>query len=1110
MIPFHNHSEYSALDGLSTPEEIAQRCVDIGCPCCGLTDHGVVSGHLHFSKALKAKGIKPIFGVELYQGTKTSGFKGNERDQHHLVALAKTDEGLRNLWRLVNATADESHFRNVGRVFWDDLQKYKEGLVVTSACALGLVCKGLRQDDYSALNNYLEIFGDQFYIEIHTYPITSVFRDRDSDEGYTMDAINEGLVNIAQERGIPLIYANDAHYAFPEQWEYHDMYVALQTRQQVDTPVEERTMYHPPGALCIMDEAHVREALSYLPASAVDEAISNSDLLAEQCNASLPESRDNMPVFIPAECPWVSDEQKKMSSVELFVDLVEVGIRNHYGEDNEEAWERALREAETLINDGIYEYFLWGWDEVQFVDSEGIERGPGRGSSAGCIIAYALGITDVDPLHYGLSFERFWNSGRADGFPDIDSDFSTTGRVAIREYLERRLGKDRVCAIGTTGRLKPKATIDRLSRGCGIRDSEADELKKIVDGTTDLEIHGVDQIGWNPKLEPGKVIYVKECVGDLIDEWILADPDREEVRYRFVQLCEHVCSRVQQYGIHASGIVISNHSLPDHLPAYLRGPKESRVAATMFDMSEVDKLHFIKLDVLGLRTLDTLAVWKSMMADKGIDIQWSGLDRQEWPQEMWDMMHTGFTAGVFQIETSAGRRLCGQMNAASMNDLIIINALNRPGPDVDRFLAKRNGKLEITYQHARLEEILGPVLAPTYGEFVFQEQVIAYFNGLGYNLSESDAVRKIMGKKMPESLAALHDGEGEWKDRGYLAMTDRAGIPERAAQNVWDGLERFASYAFNKSHAVSYAIIGFRCLFAKYYAPAEFYAACIQTVEGEKYKEMLPLYINEARRMGIDVYPPDIYKSKANIAVTDGDLYFGFKDIKDVSSSGDYLTQLRESKTVDVSTPDAFIESFESHNKAYLKQQKTIKDEGGVVEGKSPKQKLRANQIANVIAVGAWRNYIPDDRTMAEQQELENELLGVILTDNSAEAFQNNAERIAMCDSWEDLLKPFDIKLVESGSFYQEEVGEDPDFFDYTVPGVVAGVTEKRSKAGESYAKIVIEYESDTLEFVVFHRQWKSNKFMFRMRTPGIFSIRHKPDTEWGESYSFQKGFILR
>lgn len=1150
-IACHVHSEYSALDGWSKISEIADRAEKLDMPSIALTDHGVVSGHLEFDKVMRKRGIKPIFGIEAYQGTKTE-FKGKERDAHHLIILAETDEGLKNLWRLVDATASEDHFRYVGRMFKEDIAKHKDGLIFTSACALGLVPKQAIQGDYDWLNWYMDTLGDNFFIELSTYPGDKGFEDDEDEEPLNTRIINEALVEVGLERGCEFIYGDDSHYADPDQFDLHDAYLAVKTKQSVFTPVEERKMWHPEGALAIKSEADVRAALSYLPETVVDNAIENSHRVAERCNATLPGVERRLPVFIPKECPWLERYDIESDDVaQVFIELVEQGIIRRYGKDAApEIWKRAVMEMEVFLESGLEHYFLLAWDLGEFCDhprdfwdenedrlfrhvedhepfpDSVIERGPGRGSAAGCIVAYALGITDADPLHYDLYFERFWNPGRAKGFPDIDSDFQRKRRREIREYLKARWGADRVRSIGTITRMKPKAAIDRMWVGCGVTFEEKEKLKKIVSDTPDIDILGPDQIGWNPEIEPGKVIYVKNSVGKEIDEWVATlHPDRRAVMEVFLWILENVCNRVENYGIHASGIVVSPVDLPDVAPSYLRGPKDDRVAATLYPMDAIDGLQLVKLDVLGLKTLDTLDDWRSQMKNThGIDIQWSGLDKDEYPEEMWQLLDDGFSAGIFQIEGGYASHIAKELKPRSIEDLSIIVALNRPGPirsgAPDSFIVRRNGGTDDKFDGRKIP-ILKDILEPTYGWFLYQEQVIQFFNAMDYTLSESDVVRKILGKKQPEKWDELLMGTGEWaletidtdegealhfkkldplteqvvdaitiKSRGYAWMAREAGLDEKQSFTIWKMLVEFGKYSFNKSHSICYGIIAFRTLFAKYYGPSEFYMSCIRTVDKNKKAELMPAYINEARRKNINVLPPHILHSKADIDVYQGDVIFGFSNIKGVARAADFIVELRDDLGVDCTTPESMFEQLNELNDAFLKAKKQAAKDGNPFEKKvkSPKQKLGENQIQMLWDSGCWDDLIGRDITMREKQQYEKEFLEVILTDDSEQILMNNYEAVAECDEYSDAQIPWD--------------GEDTG---HVLCGIITNIKETKTKKDKKPMGIVtIEYSGDLVDFVVFPQQWKAYKFLFKERNVGIFGLRH---TDRG--INFEEGRLL-
>lgn len=1118
MIPSHVHTEYSTIDGVATVAELADACERHGFCGCAITDHGVVAGHLDMDKVFRKRGLKPIFGCELYHGVKVGQKLGKERDQSHLIALAMTDEGLRNLWILNDLAAHEDHFHHVGRVTTDELAKYHEGIVFTSACPLGLVPKGLMQGDTSALDTYLNIMGDDFLIALTTYP-DAEWHDSEIEDAFQVADLNKRLVNIAEERGLRLIVEDDAHYALPEQYEIHDAYVARNTGQTIFTPQSERDMWHPDGALCIKDEATVRRNLGYLPERAVDEAIATTDYLAERADAHLPGMERHLPVFIPSECPWI--EKDKYSDDEtdlLFIDLVEEGMYRRYGNNPpERVVEQTLKEAQVFLDPPgddpdatpLFHYFLLAWDAIQFLedpsrffpdeDPTPIERGPGRGSSAGCIVAFELGITDVNPLPYDLIFERFWNPGRASGFPDIDTDIEKGRRAALtKKYFPWRWGEDKVRTIGTVTRMKPKAVVEKMGYACGLTDPEMKELKAIVEQTPDLEILGVDQIGWDRETDPGKVIYVMEAMGDKIVDWIGKQPaSRQDVIAKFVDFYARIlCNRAANYGVHPSGIVISDVPLADELPCRFASAKDQRIPVTQFPMDDVDKRMFIKFDALGLRTLDVLSEWKQWLKDNhGIDLEWSQLEWEPHPEDMWEQLWH-YWAGIFQIERGFPAQLCRDLKPASVADLSIVNALNRPGPIRSgapaSFIRRRAGVEETSYDDPFLEDLL----QETYGWFLYQENVIRFFTKLGYSDSDADAVRKILGKKQPEKWAALHDGLEEWAGKSYVEMTAKAGIPTENAAVIWDRLVDFGKYSFNKSHTVAYATLGFRCNFAKYYGPDGFYAACVNNVDKQKKAERIPEFISEARRKGITVHGVDIERSLALVRGIDNEIYFGFNDVKGVSEVGAFfLVKLRDEYRVPHATPEALAQWLHDAGKERSKENSKRKKEGmSPLEGKSPGQMFNAGHIEKLYTAGAWERLEGYPTPLREMQEREKEMLSVIISSNALEAFAANEEAIAECDTYTEALGDYP--------------GEDTY---YRLPGYVSKVEEKKTRNGGKRMGIVtIEYEGDQLEFVVFPKEWKAMSFLWREQTPGIFKIRHSLNEKTGKvGYNFDSGELL-
>jgi DNA polymerase III subunit alpha len=1067
--PIHNHSEYSALDGLSTCKEIMQRCQCIGCTHVGLTDHGTVAGHLEFAKQAVAHDIQPVFGCELYHGvfnTKEERLAAGHkrRDQAHLVAVAQTNQGLRNLWSLVTAS-HRDNFYHVGRVNWDMLNQYSEGLIVTSGCIQGLVSQDIMGEiegdmkverNLSALNQYLDIFGDNFYVEVHTYP------------GPEHEALNKELVALAQERGLPLVYATDAHFASPEQYDFHDAYIAMQTRDTILVEPEERKMWHP-KSLYIQDEDQIRESLSYLPESAVGEALFNSAELAESCHAMPPDIHRQLPVFIPAESGYVEKEDRDLTAAQLFVSLVEEGLVERYGDPSDEVINRALTEIGVFLEGGLEHYFLQAWDFVQFCDEKGIERGPGRGSAAGAIVSYALGITDVDPLEFDLIFERFYNPGRAEGFPDIDNDFPTLDRPRIKAYMEKRWGEDRVAQIGTVMRMKPLSAIKKMHTVCGIGYSEMEALKKIVHEVPDIDILGHDSVGWSEESDPGKTVYVMSHVGDEIEKWAKEDSDEEESRRRFLTIVEAVCSRVSGYGLHPSGVVVSKVPLDNELP--LMWNASQKMLSTQFPMSDVDRRGFVKQDFLGLANLDILAEWKRLVEPTLGEIDWDEVKKEVEAEEdhsMWKLYDKGLTLGLFQIEDGYARHLCKELKPRSIEDLGIIVALNRPGPirsgAPDSFVARKYGLEPVTYDHPILEDIL----EPTYGWFLYQEQIIRFFGKLGLNESDADAVRKILGKKKPEDMTALYNGTGEWKGKGYKTLADNFGIDPETAQTIWDKVEDFAKYSFNKSHAIAYGVLCFRTGYAKWADTPHFAISCIRiATKQKKKKEDIGKYVSEARRMAIAVALPDIDKSLAEISVVDGDIYYGFSDIKGIGkNTAEEICRLRDE--YDIKSADDLFVAIEVEQSLWEEEKKATLAEGLPFKKRSARQTVPQNRIPSLTNIGAFDKHTPRDANMRMRQDYEKELLGLILTDESEEILRDNIDELDGLDGYEAL--EFEDAAI--------------------VPGIVSDIVPKKTrKDGKSMGIVTIEYNGQQIEFVVFPQDWKSYKFLWKERTVAVFSL---------------------
>lgn len=1025
MIPIHNHSEFSALDGFSTTVEIADRIEQIGAAGAFITDHGVIAGWRAFHKEMSRRGLQAGFGIEAYQAgvhRESRPEKGKSRDQNHLILLAKNAKGVENIMR-ISDEANRTGFYFVPRVDWELLEKYREGVMATSACLAGLVTKGIVNDDKSNLYRYMDIFGDDFLLELHTY-----------DDPYQHE-VNKELVSLSKEHGIPMVYANDAHYSCATDYKHHEVMLCMQTGAKI---TDEKRMSHPP-CLYIMDEKDVRKSLDYLDPNIVDEAIKNSDAVLERCrDAVLPEPRMHLPVYIPREAT------KDKSNNHLLLRLVEEGLNDRFSEITPEVEDRAVYELETIIDAGLADYFLITADFCTWADDNGIQRGPGRGSVGGSLVAYALGITDVDPLKYELYFERFYNAGRDEGLPDIDIDFEPERRAEIDEYLKQRYGSNQVIPIGNHIRMKPKMTIDRVSKALGVPFGDAEAIKKIIDTIPDINIISADQIGWEPS-DSVKIAVLEDAE---------AAAKLQPYMDKHPELFDHakaIGGRLVTYGVHASAIIISDVDIRGVLPTMFRasddGTKGKKILATQVEMREVEDCGFPKFDRLGLRNLSTL---KSVIDLTGGDWNYKDIDWESLPEDFWKLIESGVTLGLFQVEDGNAKHIGKKLKPRSIEDLAAIVALNRPGPlrsgVVERFIARRNNEEPVVYMH----EVLRPILQETYGDFLYQEQVIAYFRAIGYDMKEADGIRKMLGKKLVIEM-----------EKEYPRYLQRASefMIEEQAKAIWDLIVDFSKYSFNKSHAVAYAIILARTMYAKWKYPVEFIMSSIQTNPAD-----VGAYIREAGLMGIKINTPDINMSDVEISQKDGQIWFGLKNIKWIGEEA--------ARWVVNNRPYASIEDFRNKHAELQKKWEESK------KGKSPRQLLRSSQIDTLIAAGAFDSTDPREYEPREEAENQKELLGFAIIDPNSDIIQKNRERL-------DELPSYDQLEGRIEGFAQ-------------IPGVVTEVKEIKTKNGSNMGRVRIEWNGSEAEFAVFGpSRWDSTdrwgeykSWLLKPMTLGVWSVK--------------------
>ena len=850
LVHLHTHSEHSALDGLSTIEQVIDRVVSLDQEAVAVTDHGECGGHLRLQHAADKAGIKPIFGMEGYFTDNRHLRQGKKGEMYdHMTVIAINNVGLKNLWSLSSmAYLEGTHYGNP-RFDWELLEKYNEGLVVTGGCMGGCIGKHLQKDGQyeravERIARYQAIFGDRFHLELHTY------LDPESEEW------NLRVAEAAIDFSVPLLAVSDSHYAQPEQWFAHELMTAIQMGKNINDPTR---FSYGPNQLVIFSEAETRERLRYLPDSIVDQAIVRTNEIAQMCDARIPGAR-KMPVFFSSKR---MDEEKLREYVEAGFQEKIVG---HVDDDLLQQYrERLDYELDVVITRGFHGYFLTVQDIIKWSKENELLVGPSRGSVGGSLLAYCLDITTVDPIPAKLLFERFLNPERV-SMPDIDIDMPKNERYLVREHLEDKYGKYNIASIGTINTLGPKQAIKDICRGLGIDRDDTQKMCDIIDDDWNIKNRGAtwDQV---------EKKYIRDYT-----PWINKYPQLFENLPEFVNHVRHTSA-------HAAGIVISKQSLIGLLP--LRYSKND--VRTQFDMNEVDELGFVKIDLLGLRTLSTLMEALRLIKERnGGTLPFKHF--YEWDRNwaeyyddpaVWDNICTGHNIGCFQIETSSLRSLVKRFQPRNIEDLCTMIAIYRPGITrstdsetglnlLEMYMQKREGKRRVTYKHPELEDILGV----SYGSFVYQEQIMETCHKLaGYTIPETDRVRKAVAKSNYEDMV---EEEGV-----FISKCVERGIEQHIAKSIFDDMRAFGMYGFNKSHGYGYSMLAYWTAWMKHYYPREYMTALFRTNPAENV-----VYTREARRMGIQVLGPDINESGENFTLTkSGRIRYGFNSVKFVASA---------------------------------------------------------------------------------------------------------------------------------------------------------------------------------------------------------------------------------
>ena len=832
FVHLHIHSEFSLLDGANRIKDLPVRAKELGMDAMAITDHGVMYGVIDFYKACKKEGIKPIIGCEMYVAPRSRFDKEPEFDKkyNHLILLAKNNEGYKNLSKLVSLGFVDGYYYKP-RIDLEILEKYHEGIICLSACLAGAVSQAILNGNMEKAEEialwHKNVFKDDYYIEIQNNGIQEQVM------------VNQKLVQIARKLDIPLVATNDAHYLKKEDAYNHEVLLCIQTGKRMS---DEDRMKFDTEELYVKSPEEMSEYFSAFP-----DAIENTVKIAEKCNVEFEFGHTILPNYdVPAEFETHYDYMKK---------LCDDGLKERYGDNlSQEIQDRAEYELGIIKKMGYVDYYLIVWDFINYAKQNDIPVGPGRGSGAGSILAYAMGITDIDPIKYGLIFERFLNPERV-SMPDFDVDFCYERRERVIDYVSNKYGADHVSQIITFGTMSARMVIRDVARVLDVPYADADKLAKMIPN----ELH----------------ITIKKALEQNKELGALYDTDTEI--HKLLDIAMALEGMPRQASTHACGIVITKDPVDTYVPLYVRDNQIS----TQFIMTTLEELGLLKMDFLGLRTLtvikDTIDLVKE---NHGIDVEFDkGMD----DPKVYKLWQEGKSCGIFQFESQGMTNFMKELKPDCLEDLIAGVSLYRPGPmdQIPRYIRGKQNPGHNEYTHPSLE----PILNVTYGCMVYQEQVMQIVRDLaGYSLGRADLVRRAMGKKKLDVMAKEREIfiHGQTDDNGNIVVPGcvRNGIAEQDANKIFDEMAEFAKYAFNKSHAACYAVVAYRTAYLKAYYPAEFMAATLNSFLGNLDK--IPQYIDECKKLGIEILKPDINQSQTKFTAKDGKIRFGLGSIKNV------------------------------------------------------------------------------------------------------------------------------------------------------------------------------------------------------------------------------------
>ena len=1032
----HVHTEFSLLDGSNKIKEYVSRVKELGMNSAAITDHGVMYGVIDFYREAKKQGINPILGCEVYVAPNSRfdrEITGGDDRYYHLVLLAENEEGYANLTKIVSKGFVEGYYYKP-RVDKELLRKYHKGIIALSACLAGEVArfltKGLYEEAKKTALEYQEIFGEgNFFLELQDHGIP--------EQGL----VNQQLFKMSEETGIELVATNDIHYTYAEDAKPHDILLCIQTGKKLS---DENRMRYDGGQYYVKSEEEMLRLFPY-----AKQALENTQKIADRCHVEIEFGVTKLPKY---------DVPDGYTSWEYLQKLCYEGLEKRYGDPSEELKDRLSYELETIHQMGYVDYFLIVWDFIKYAKDHGISVGPGRGSAAGSIVSYCLEITTIDPIRYQLLFERFLNPERV-SMPDIDVDFCYERRQEVIDYVTRKYGKDCVAQIVTFGTLAARGVIRDVGRVMDLPYAYVDSISKMIPQELGITIDKA--LKMNPDLK--KLYDTDETVTNLID-----------MAKRLEGLPRH-CS------MHAAGVVICQKPVDEYVPL-------SRAAdgtiTTQFSMTTLEELGLLKMDFLGLRTLTVIQNAVLLARRKQPELNINQIDYND--QKVLDYIGTGKTDGVFQLESAGMKGFMKELKPHNLEDVIAGISLYRPGPMdfIPQYIRGKNDSSSITYDCPQLE----PILAPTYGCIVYQEQVMQIVRDLaGYSLGRSDLLRRAMSKKkaavMEKERKIFIYGDEETGVPGCI----KNGIDEQTANKIYDEMIDFAKYAFNKSHAAAYAVVSYQTAWLKYYFPVEYMAALMTSVIDNPSK--VSEYIYACRQMNIKILPPDINKGEANFSVDGGDIRYGLAAIKSIGrpvikaivedreelgvfqNLEDFITRLSAKNILNKRTIENLIkagalDTLGGTRKQFMSIYVQIVDHVTQEKKNSMVGQMTLFDLVSEDQKEEFQIRMPDVGEYSKETLLafEKEVLGIYVSGHPLEAYE---------EKWKK-----SISATTADFQLDEETGHTKvhDGAKEIIGGMITEKTIKHTKTNQMMAFITIEDLLGTVEVVVFPRDYEKNR----------------------------------